>query len=127
MTPSEAEAAIFNHIATMPGRPNVVFAGGQSKPMPRYVVQVSGGRRQTMGLTLATDATVAVVVRVETDADEAPYVNNNPLRDALIQRFAPGTKIGGVTIEDAPDDSKPPLVSSTVYAIPVTIRGRFFF
>lgn len=125
MSLTTGQQALIRRVTTMSAPPNVVLPNGKGKPLPRYVVQASGGSQSTFDLSGTTDSRPEIVVRVETEADEFA-TENDSLVAALVARFKPGDEFDGVEIMDAPLP-RPPLEGDGVYSVPVIIRGRYIF
>lgn len=127
MSITTGQQKLINRVVTMASPPNIIIPGGKSKDMPRYVIQAAGGSQQTVFRNKGmTDATAEINVRVETGTDVYSVIENDSLVAALVARFPVGASFDGITILDAPLP-RPPVTSAGVYAIPVIIRGRFFF
>lgn len=126
MSITTGQTAIMTRIATMETDANIVWPDGPGAGLPRYVMQAAGGAQRTATLAGQTDADPEVVVRVETLAGTYATANTT-LVAALVARFRPGDRFGGVTILDAPSVRPPLPVIEGVYSVPVVIRGRFYF
>ena len=124
MSMTTGQQQLIDHVVTMSDRPNIALPNGPGADLPRYVVQVAGGRKRTFDLSGAVEKFPEIVIRVETeDGDLA--TENDPLVAALEARFSLGSRFDDITILEDPD-VRPPLRGGGVYAVPVIIRGRFF-
>lgn len=121
-----AQQAIIRRLLTAPGRPNIVLPNeGGEVPLPRWVVQAgpASQRRATIGGTM--DATLEIVVTVETAAD-AFATESDALVQQLVDRFPVDARFDGVRIME-PLSPRPALPGGPHHAVPVVIRGRLRF
>ncbi len=123
MSITDGHQLLVQHLIDMPGSTDIALPNGPGKELPRYVVEIAGGAQRTATHGGETDASPEIVVRVETRNEYT--TENDALVKALVNRFTPGTRIGTLTILDAPLP-RPPLPGPT-YSVPVIIRGSYSF
>lgn len=124
MSLTDGQQALIRRIVTMTRTANVVLPNGSDEPLPRYVVQASGGSQRTVGGR--TEANPEITVRVETCSGKNA-TQSDELVAALVDRFPVHARFDGVTILDAPLPRPPLPDTDGVYSVPVIIRGRTSF
>lgn len=125
MTITAGQSAIINRIRLTINAPSIVTPNDPGSPaLPRWVVQTSASQARTATIGGSSDATVEVVVRVETEHGQ--HTGGSEGSAALVQilenRFIPGDRFDGMTVMERPRVT-PPIVSDGVYAVPVIIRA----
>ena len=121
----EAEDVLIERLIATPDAPSIVLPDdSQLLAAPRWVVQRSSPNHTANGLDGAVEGRAELLVRVETERGQFSQ-SNNELVVLLVQRFAVGLSIGGVSIKEPPD-IRPSLVESGLLVTPVIIRGRFY-